>query len=133
MQWIYPDGSPERIRGVKNRAFWLPASFPFLHPTWLVPMKIYTENGLYSTDFQIAGDMEMYYRLSTSGVKFRYLDKVTVDFHLGGISNNLSGIYETTQIHRYYSGNIRAEIIRIFSYMLRAKNHIRNVFRRVVG
>ena len=132
MIWIDEHGHELHRRGREDRPFFLPQGFPFFHPTWLVPLQVYEAHGLYNTGFRISGDLEMYYRLIRSAVTFHYLDKVIVKFRTGGISDNFSGLSESTAIHREYDGPFRAAMILYFRRAMRLRNSVRELFKKIL-
>ena len=57
------------------------------HPSVFVRREIYDKYGVFNTKFRIAADYELMLRFYIAGVKFRYMDMVTVNFRTGGVSS----------------------------------------------
>jgi glycosyltransferase involved in cell wall biosynthesis len=58
------------------------------HPTFFVKKSVYDTYGLYQTDYQIAGDYEMFVRLLyKKNVSYSYIHKAIVKMRVGGLSN----------------------------------------------
>jgi glycosyltransferase involved in cell wall biosynthesis len=121
MTWIDLEGEVLYRKGREDRNFWLPVGFPFFHPTWMVPRAVYEKYGLYNPAFRISGDLDMYYRLITNGVHFRYLDRAVVRFRVGGMSDNLGGIAESNAIHRNHSF-VSGSLISFFRRLIWLRN-----------
>ena len=88
----------------------------FLHPSWLVPKKIYTEIGLYDEEYKVSADYEYYLRLKSKKISFRTIKIPLVSFRLGGISYDLKGMKEDLDINLKY-----------FNYVISYWHYIKNV------
>lgn len=71
---------------------WTPA-----HPTFYCKRIIYEKFGLYKTDYEIAADVELMFRLlEVNKIKSYFIDEVLIDMLEGGVSN--SGLSSTFTI-----------------------------------
>jgi len=61
---------------------------PYPHVTALIPRKIYKDDGLFDTNFKIAGDHDMAQRIHLRNYKACYVDEVLSYVHAGGISDS---------------------------------------------
>lgn len=57
------------------------------HPAVFVKKEVYHSLGVFSTEYEIAGDYEFLLRCYSNQIKFVYLDKVLTYFRSAGISN----------------------------------------------
>ncbi|MDU6855740.1 MAG: glycosyltransferase family 2 protein [Clostridiales bacterium] len=57
------------------------------HPTFFVEKKVYDEDGMFSTKYEISSDYEFVLRSYLKGRKFYYIEDVVSNMRLGGISN----------------------------------------------
>lgn len=74
--------SPRRFKPWKLRFGWMPP-----HPGSFVKREVYTQYGLYSQDYKIAADYEMFIRLLLiNRLKYVYFKKILVLMRLGGLS-----------------------------------------------
>lgn len=93
---------------------WMPA-----HPTCFIKKNIYTEYGLYKTDYIIAADYELLTRFYWKhGVSSRYLPKVMIKMRSGGLStrNLRSNIILNREIVRACRENgIKTNIFKVYS------------------
>ena len=93
---------------------WMPA-----HPTCFIKKNIYSEYGLYKTDYIIAADYELLTRFYWKhGVSFSYLPKVIIKMRSGGLStrNIQSNIILNREIVRACRENgIATNIINVYS------------------
>jgi len=97
----YIDPSTNKVtRDWKSKPFkkglfeksWTPA-----HPTFYCKKSIYNKHGLYRTDFKIAADVELMYRLlERNNISSHYLNRYLVTMRQGGVSN--SGLGATITI-----------------------------------
>lgn len=76
----------------------------FLHPSWFVPMKVYKNYGLYSTEYKVSSDYEYYLRLKRQDIPFVTIQSPLVSFRLGGVSYGLQGVKEDLRINKIYAG-----------------------------
>lgn len=104
------DGSGQLVQTITNaqRAPYLPAFFPVLHPTWYVPRSLYERLGGYMTRFRVCGDYEYFYRLHDAGVRVAYLDTPLAQLRIGGISGGIRGSFEGLEVNRHYVGRPKA-------------------------
>ena len=59
------------------------------HPTCFIKKSLFDEFGLYSTDYQIAGDFDLLVRFFYGRkIKWSYLDKISIKMSAGGLSNS---------------------------------------------
>lgn len=66
------------------RIGWMPP-----HPTCFIKKSLFDEFGLYSTDYQIAGDFDLLVRFFYGRkIKWSYLDKISIKMSAGGLSNS---------------------------------------------
>jgi glycosyltransferase involved in cell wall biosynthesis len=66
------------------RMGWMPP-----HPTCFIKKALFDEFGLYSIDYQLAGDFELMVRIFYSrDIRWTYLNRVTVRMRNGGASNS---------------------------------------------
>ena len=66
------------------RIGWLPP-----HPTCFMNRSLFDEFGLYSTDYDVAGDFDFLVRIFYGReIKWAYLDRITVKMRYGGASNS---------------------------------------------
>ncbi|TYO98357.1 glycosyl transferase family 2 [Geothermobacter ehrlichii] len=101
--------------------------FPnFLHPTWYISKNIYSDFGLYCTDFEVSADYEYYLHLTLNGIKFAQANSPLAKFRLNGASTSFRGVLEVFQINKLYFGPgaalqvaIKHALIKIFSRLLR--------------
>lgn len=59
----------------------------FNHPATFVKKSVYETHGIFSTDFVIAMDIDIFLRWLTSGVRIDYLKEPLVAMHYGGLSD----------------------------------------------
>lgn len=59
----------------------------FNHPATFVKRSVYEVHGMFSTDFRIAMDIDIFTRWSTAGVKIDYMPTPLVAMHYGGVSD----------------------------------------------
>lgn len=57
------------------------------HPTVFIPLIIYKENGLYSTDYRIVSDWDLMLRYYKAGISFKNLQFPIANLRIGGISS----------------------------------------------
>lgn len=63
---------------------WLPP-----HPTWFINKSLFTEFGLYSLEYPLAGDFDFFVRIfSLREIDWSYLNRITVKMRSGGASNS---------------------------------------------
>jgi glycosyltransferase involved in cell wall biosynthesis len=60
----------------------------FNHPATFVRKSVYDKYGIFSLNFKIAMDVEIYLRWIKSDVKIRYLEEPLVVMHYGGLSDS---------------------------------------------
>jgi glycosyltransferase involved in cell wall biosynthesis len=66
------------------RIGWMPP-----HPTCFIKKSLFNEFGMYSTDYQIAGDFDLLVRFFYGRkIKWSYLDKISIKMSAGGVSNS---------------------------------------------
>lgn len=59
----------------------------FNHPATFVKKSVYEEYGLFSLDYKIAMDIDIFLRWVKKGVKIHYLEEPLVAMHYGGLSD----------------------------------------------
>lgn len=72
------------------------------HTSCFLPKKLYVKYGLFDTSYKIAGDYELLLRLYVSGVRFKRLEKILVNFRSGGVSDSLKSTYEDIKIQYHH-------------------------------
>ena len=87
------DGQPDKcVRYYSSKhfhPFWLRFGFMPAHPSFYCRRKVYSEAGLYKTDYKIAADYEMMVRLfRVCKIKAKYLPLDFVTMRTGGASNH---------------------------------------------
>lgn len=73
-----------------------------VHTSCFLPKKLYENYGLFDASYKISGDYELLLRMYVSGVQFNRLEKILVNFRLGGVSNSLSSKYEDIRIQYHH-------------------------------
>lgn len=72
---------------------WMPP-----HPSTFIKKSLYNEYGLYNTDYRIAADYDLLYRIhKIDTVRITYLDEIIISMRLGGTSTN--------GLSSYFKGN----------------------------
>jgi glycosyltransferase involved in cell wall biosynthesis len=101
------------------RIGWLPP-----HPTCFMKRSLFDEFGLYSTDYEIAGDFDFLVRIFYARkIKWTYLDRITVKMRYGGASNSgwknkINNFNEISNI--LHENNIwTLKIFQVFRYIIR--------------
>jgi len=61
----------------------------FNHPATFVRKRVYDTVGLFSLDYRIAMDIEIFLRWLTAGIRIDYLPEPLVVMHYGGVSDTL--------------------------------------------
>lgn len=71
----------------------------FNHPATFVKRAVYETHGLFSVEYRIAMDVEIFLRWRAAGVRIDYLQEPLVVMHYGGVSNSrpFDGYRETRQ------------------------------------
>ncbi len=62
--------------------------FIFFHPDSLAKIKVYKGIGMYDTSFKLAADYEFFLRAYFEGYKFSKINKVVLNYRIGGFSSN---------------------------------------------
>tara|TARA_X000000368_G_scaffold89881_1_gene68582 strand:- start:18348 stop:19109 length:762 start_codon:yes stop_codon:yes gene_type:complete len=88
----------------------------FLHPSWLVPKRIYEDNGLYNEEYKVSADYEYYLRLKSKKINFRTIQIPLVSFRPGGISYGFKGMKEDLDINLKY-----------FNFIISYWHYVKNV------
>ncbi|WP_339532789.1 glycosyltransferase family 2 protein [Pseudomonas mucidolens] len=84
----------EHFRAWKLRFGWMPP-----HPATFVRAEAYKKTGLYSTEYKISADYEMFVRLLlVRKFKFSRIDKVLVRMRAGGVST--SGVKSSLRLNK---------------------------------
>jgi glycosyltransferase involved in cell wall biosynthesis len=111
------------------RIGWLPP-----HPTCFMKRALFDEFGLYSTDYDVAGDFDFLVRIFYARkIRWTYLDGITVKMRYGGASNSgwKSKINNINEISRVLHANniwtlrifqILRYIIRLFELFVRPRH-----------
>jgi glycosyltransferase involved in cell wall biosynthesis len=96
---IDDDGAPLKLlrRSAAHGGMW-----SVLHPSWYVARAVYDQVGLYSTEYRVASDYEMFLRLQSRDIPFDYVDDPLVEFRTGGASSGMKGVKEGYRILRGY-------------------------------
>ncbi|MCD8038928.1 MAG: glycosyltransferase [Lachnospiraceae bacterium] len=99
---IYLDGSVSYSENMPLSELWMHMSVS--HPSCFVKREVYQRKGLFDTKYRIAGDYEFMLGCYSSGVKFKYIDKVIANFRYGGISttDTVAAARETLQVAKTY-------------------------------
>lgn len=74
------------------------------HQTCFVSKEIYSKS-LYDTSYKSAADYDFFCRMKREGAKFHFIEKIIVNYRLGGMSDSAFGLRETYKI-RYKNGYI---------------------------
>lgn len=94
------------------------------HPSCFLPKKIYEKHGYFDTSYKIAGDYDLLLRLYVSGVHFRRLEKILVNFRSGGVSTSLSSTYEDIKIqYRYKLFSKKKYYLKLFKHAVIHASH----------
>jgi len=81
--------------------------FIFLHPDSIAKIKVYKELGMYDTNFKVAADYEFFLRAYFNGYKFLKVDKIIVNFRIGGFSSNYKKRFcEKIKIYKKYKSKL---------------------------
>jgi glycosyltransferase involved in cell wall biosynthesis len=91
-------------------------SMPVFHPSTYITKRAYDENGLYDTQYSIAGDYEFIMRLLQRGKAFVYLDKVICNMRVGGTSDKhyFRAFRENRRIQVRYGGRRTSAWVNFF-------------------
>lgn len=107
------------------------------HPTCFVPKRIYDEYGLFNTTYKVAGDYDFLLRLYLSGVDFKRIERVLVNFRTDGISEGQFSKYEDLAIqyknNLFGRGKYTLKLMKQVVFHLYQKIVIRNYQRFVLG
>ena len=72
------------------------------HPTCFVPKKIYETYGHFDSHYNYSGDYDLIMRFVKSGVVFSFIEKVLVNFRLGGASSKSQADVEMWKVRMKY-------------------------------
>lgn len=74
---------PKKLSSLNNMWY----TMAVYHPATFVKRGVYQKLGLFDQDYRITADYDFMLRCYSSGVKFKYLDKILTNFRTTGISN----------------------------------------------
>lgn len=73
------------------------------HPTCFVPKKHYETFGCFDLNYKYSSDYDLIMRLIKNGVAFNFMEKIMVNFRLGGASSNWQADVEMWRVRLKYS------------------------------
>jgi len=99
---------------------WLPIYSWHTHPGSLVKKSKITECGRFSTNFKIAMDTDLWFRMFTQNYNVDLISLTVAKFYMGGISSNTPETYRELDIimGKYFFASIRI-LINSFIKLLR--------------
>jgi glycosyltransferase involved in cell wall biosynthesis len=71
------------------------------HQTCFIAKEIYKEEK-YSTDYKSASDYEFFLRIASKKIELKFIEKILVNYRLGGMSDSIFGQIETIKIKYKY-------------------------------
>jgi glycosyltransferase involved in cell wall biosynthesis len=95
------------------------------HPTCFIPHGLYQKLGVYDTKYNYSADYDLILRFVNSGIKFCFVEKLLVNFRLGGISSLPQAEKEMYRVRAKQhlisktEGFLRILLIHIFSFAKR--------------
>ncbi len=101
LEYVSSNSANKIIRYWKSNQFtegmlekgWMPP-----HPTLYVKKRLYTETGLFNTDYKISADYDFMLRIFSKKINSEYLPEVIVKMRIGGVSNrNLKTIIQKSK------------------------------------
>jgi hypothetical protein len=71
------------------------------HQTCFIAKEIYKKEK-YSTDYKSASDYEFFSRIASKHIESKFIEKILVNYRLGGMSDSVFGQVETIKIKQKY-------------------------------